>query len=111
MSENIFRGNLTPTSEVLRGSISSSESITGSLPQQQSLKGKAIIPDKIYGDSAYEIAVKNGFEGTEVEWLASLNGESSYDIAVKNGFDGTESEWLASLKGDVGSTPIKGVDY
>lgn len=86
MSENTLRGSLTPTSEVLRGSISSSASITGSLPQQQSLKGKAIIPDKIYGDSAYEIAVKNGFEGTEVEWLASL-------------------------KGDVGSTPIKGVDY
>lgn len=26
------------------------------------------------GLSAYEIAVKNGFEGTEVEWLASLKG-------------------------------------
>lgn len=27
------------------------------------------------GESAYEIAVRNGFEGTEQEWLASLNGE------------------------------------
>lgn len=26
--------------------------------------------------SAYAIAVKNGFEGTEEEWLASLNGEN-----------------------------------
>lgn len=28
------------------------------------------------GDSAYEIAVKNGFEGSEEEWLASLKGET-----------------------------------
>ena len=28
------------------------------------------------GKSAYEIAVENGFEGTEEEWLASLKGES-----------------------------------
>ena len=27
------------------------------------------------GDSAYEIAVKNGFKGTEEEWLASLKGD------------------------------------
>lgn len=28
------------------------------------------------GKSAYEIAVKNGFEGTEAEWIASLHGVS-----------------------------------
>ena len=33
--------------------------------------------------------------------LASC-GESAYDIAVKNGFEGTEQEWLESLKGDAG---------
>lgn len=31
------------------------------------------------GLSAYEIAVKNGFEGTEKEWLASLKGEPGAD--------------------------------
>lgn len=31
-------------------------------------------------------------------------GLSAYDIAVKNGFIGTESEWLASLKGDKGDS-------
>ncbi len=63
------------------------------------------------GASAYDIAVKNGFSGTEAEWLASLKGadgadgeyagkgESAYEIAVKNGFLGTETEWLATLKG------------
>lgn len=28
------------------------------------------------GASAYDIAVANGFQGTEIEWLASLKGES-----------------------------------
>lgn len=31
------------------------------------------------GLSAYEIAVKNGFEGTEEEWLNSLRGEKGAD--------------------------------
>lgn len=29
----------------------------------------------------------------------ALKGDSAYDIAVKNGFQGTESEWLKSLEG------------
>lgn len=40
----------------------------GTSDMQVSFKG-----DK--GDSAYEIAVKNGFKGTEEEWLASLKGD------------------------------------
>lgn len=88
--------------------------------------------DGINGSSAYEIAVKNGFSGTETEWLTSLKGEkgdigpqglqgakgdtgpqgimgengtdgqnglSAYEIAVNNGFSGTEAEWLSSLNG------------
>ena len=34
--------------------------------------------------------------------LASCAGESAYDIAVKNGFEGDEAAWLESLKGDKG---------
>lgn len=78
------------------------------------------------GKSAYEIAVGNGFEGTETEWLASLKGEngengedgatgatgaagkSAYEIAVENGFEGTEAEWLASLKGENGEDGATG---
>lgn len=47
------------------------------------------------GKSAYEIALDNGFEGTEEEWLESLKGESG-----KNGTNGQD-----------GHTPVKGVDY
>ena len=46
--------------------------------------------------------------------IPALNGESAYNIAVKNGFVGTEAEWIESLKGkkgEIGKTPIKGVDY
>lgn len=39
------------------------------------MKGSLSIPDMIQGKSAYEIALLNGFEGTEKEWLASLKGE------------------------------------
>lgn len=62
------------------------------------------------GESAYDIAVSNGFEGTEAEWLESLKGpkgdtgESAYYVAVANGFEGTEAEWLESLKGPTGDS-------
>ena len=61
------------------------------------------------GKSAYEIAVQNGFEGTEAEWLDSLNGEdgkTAYEIAVDNGFEGSESEWLESLNGEDGVSGV-----
>ena len=46
--------------------------------------------------------------------LDSIQGESAYDVAVDNGFVGTEEEWLASLvgpqgvKGDTGATGATG---
>ena len=35
----------------------------------------------------------------------------AYMVAVRNGFEGTVIEWLASLKGAKGDKPTKGVDY
>ena len=88
-------------------------SITLTPEQIANLKGEN-------GLSAYQIAVNNGFEGSQSEWLDSLkgsnfsfedltqeqkdtlkgeNGLSAYQIAVNNGFEGSESEWLNSLKG------------
>lgn len=69
------------------------------------------------GDSAYKIALDNGFRGTQQDWLDSLKGEpgeqgepgkdgvditeggSAYEIAQAHGFEGTREEWLESLKG------------
>lgn len=83
------------------------------------------------GDSAYQIAVDNGFVGTESQWLESLegadgapgadgadgapgaagaDGASAYEIAVDNGFVGTESEWLESLEGPAGTPGADGDD-
>ena len=79
----------------------------------------------VSGLSAYDIAVANGFVGSEAAWLASLKGErgsrgekgepgiqgeqgvqgepgaSAYEVAVNNGYEGTEEEWLSTLGIDV----------
>ncbi|MFC8925215.1 hypothetical protein ACFT43_04945 [Streptomyces albidoflavus] len=80
----------------------------------------------VRGDSAYEVAVEAGFEGTVEQWLASLTGEqgakgdqgaagpagaTAYEVAVDEGFTGTREQWLASLvgpKGDQGPTGTPG---
>ena len=43
--------------------------------------------------------------------FSGAQGKSAYDIAVDNGFIGTEAEWLDTLRGKDGKTPIKGMDY
>lgn len=67
---------------------------------------------EVNGASAYEIAVANGFEGTETEWLESLkggngvdgsdgqdgaDGKSAYQYALDGGFTGTEAYFVALL--------------
>ena len=55
-------------------------------------------------ESGYTLRGKlSGFE--------TIRGYSAYEVAVINGFSGTEKEWLATLKGAAGHTPEKGVDY
>lgn len=75
--------------------------------------GGGTVTNGVDGKSAYQLAVDNGYTGTQAEWLVSLKGEkgadgigvdgldgkSAYEIAKANGFVGTETEWLASLKG------------
>lgn len=75
------------------------------------------------GASAYEVAVANGFVGTQTQWLASLHGVdgtngtagtdgvdglSAYEVAQQSGFVGTQAEWLASLKGSNGTDGVDG---
>lgn len=103
-------------------SVDETESISAYAEKISSMTGTSKGEKGDSGASAYEIAVKNGFVGTEVEWLESLKGEkgetgangvngvdgadgaSAYQIALNNGFEGTETEWLASLKGEKGDT-------
>lgn len=44
----------------------------------------------------------------KIEITPAIPGKSAYKIAVKNGFDGTEAEWLASLIGPQGPQGIQG---
>ena len=63
------------------------------------------------GKSAYEIAVEQGFVGTEEEWLESLRGpqgDSAYQVAVEQGFVGTKDQWLESLRGPEGPQGVSG---
>lgn len=45
---------------------------------------------------------------TSLEGAGALTGKSAYDLAVENGYSGTESDWLSSLKGEPGSIPYIG---
>lgn len=36
-------------------------------------------------------------------------GKSAYEIAVENGFSGSEEDWLASLKGNTGANGVQGI--
>ena len=60
------------------------------------------------GDSAYDIAVKNGFEGTEEEWLESLKGEKGdtlditeiYNELVNRGYEGSFEDFVRDFLKD-----------
>lgn len=74
------------------------------------------------GDSAYQVAVTNGFKGTEQEWLTSLKGSKG-----DRGDTGTQgpqgpqgpkgdpgpagAQGTQGSKGADGKTPVRGVDY
>lgn len=63
------------------------------------------------GEMGYELdtgKVKIGDGLTVWSELDYLMGSSAYDIAVANGFVGTEAEWLASLKGEQGEQGEQG---
>lgn len=81
------------------------------------------------GESAYEIAVRLGFQGSESDWVQSLKGEkgdtgetgqpgadgtngtnglSAYQIWLGLGNAGSESDYIASLKGETGATGSQG---
>ena len=67
------------------------------------------------GENAYDIAVNNGFEGTEEEWLLSLMGPRGKSLEFNwNGtelglrIEGENSYIYADLKGEKGDQGIQG---
>lgn len=69
------------------------------------------------GDSAYQVAVNNGFIGTEEAWLESLQGTDGVDgINGTNGLDGKDGKdgvdglnGLDGVKGDTGAQGEQGL--
>jgi len=65
-----------------------------------------IVHDNSKAESAYDIAVRNGFTGTETMWLSSLIGPQG--PAGLNGLNGKDG--LNGAKGDKGDTGAAGKD-
>ena len=59
-------------------------SLTGNA-EGKTLRGKINRLDELRGYSAYEVALINGFEGTEEEWLTSLNALHSVSAKIVDG--------------------------
>lgn len=56
------------------------------------------------------LAKKLAGSGSGGSGTPGKDGKSAYEIAVENGFEGTEEEWLASLKGSDGQNGQDGED-
>lgn len=82
---------------------------TGDLKESQAVT--VTMRDKpIWNVEAGEIAnlVRQSSGGSGEKGDPGKNGKSAYEIAVDNGFEGTEQEWLNSLKGAKGDKGDKG---
>lgn len=58
--------------------------------------------DKIPGKDLSTNDFTNEYKKKIDRIIEGTKGDSAYQIAVKNGFEGTEEKWLESLKGDKG---------
>ena len=58
-------------------------------------------------DGAYKEITTTG-TGVAIQGPKGDDGKSAYQIAVDNGYVGTESEWVTSLKGEKGDTGAQG---
>lgn len=78
------------------------------LPDEQN----RIIPTEEYEQEIDELteALRQNTEAMNRinEFSNGENGKSAYEIAIDNGFIGTEQEWIESLKGDDGAKGEKG---
>ena len=76
--------------------------VKSGLPSLGSTEGAVITKDDI---SVTEETSPSASAGEDLP-----RGKSAYEVAVENGFSGTETEWLASLKGEPGAAGADGKD-
>jgi hypothetical protein len=65
------------------------------LTEHQDISGKA-------NSSDLATVATTGDYNDLINTPSALDGKSAYELAVDNGFEGTEQEWLTSLKGLTG---------
>lgn len=91
-----------------------SNEIIGTVSTTGDIKGSLNVVYGKDGASAYEIAVKNGYTGTETEWIASLKGETgAQGIQGEKGEQGEQGiqgiqgiQGERGLKGDTGNSGV-----
>ena len=65
-------------------------------------KKDAIYSYQYIQENPYEVAVKNGFEGSVTEWIEYVTEKekkSPYEIALENGYDRSETDFMRLLWG------------
>ena len=89
----------------LYGSIANYNSISGAINPAGDISG-ALSNPLARGASAYEIAVANGYVGTEEQWLESLKGEKGDkgDPFTWDDLTAEQKKELTGPKGDKGDT-------
>lgn len=78
-------------------------------PGSKGDKGDAFTYDDFTPEQLAGLKGEKGEQGLQGEAGADgINGKSAYELAVKDGFEGDEATWLASLKGDKGEQGLQG---
>ena len=113
MNKDNITGSITNMSNI-SGTATPAGSLNGTVSVSGSMSGN-IMATVLKGLSAYEVAVKNGFIGSEEEWLESLIGNGIDSATINQDYtltifytDGTSYTTPVSLKGKDGHSPYIG---
>ena len=103
LTENSIKGVLSKIADDIKGKVSVRD-----MGNYISDYFKNNTDNNVDLETAVVDIINNNIETIDLSSIEGKNGKSAYDIAVANGFKGTESEWLASLKGAKGDKGDKG---
>ena len=85
----------------------SGSSHTSSMDVMDGADGLSVTGAAVNADNSFTFTMSDGTEYTTapVSTVKGDEGKSAYEVAVDEGYSGTEEEWLESLKGDEGVSP------
>lgn len=104
LTENSIKGVLSKIADDIKGKVSVRD-----MGNYISDYFKNNTDNNVDLETAVVDIINNNIETIDLSSIEGKNGKSAYDIAVANGFTGTESEWIASLKGDNGTNGTDGI--